>query len=198
MQRCDIAQWHDGLKHSRKAGMLFTTTPCWEQQFNSLLSWWMLITNELRVSYQGKSEYIIKLCYTFCMTVWVSTNLQCIEYPMKFLRCNNGTTMQSHRSCWIGTKGKVMTFLDETWANSYKPNFKYQFNEWKHPSSRPKKVHPIQCAVKVMFTVVYDTDRVTLHHTVPWRQTVNTAYYCTFLQHHLRPALWRKLWHLMV
>ena len=66
-------------------------------------------------------------------------------------------------------------------------------NEWNHPGSpRPKKVRPTQCAVKVTFIVVYDIDGVKLHHAVPPRQTVNAAYYCTFLQHHLPPALRRK------
>ena len=32
---------------------------------------------------------------------------------MKFLRCNNGTAIQSHRPCRTGTKGKVMTFLNK-------------------------------------------------------------------------------------
>ena len=31
-----------------------------------------------------------------------------------------------------------------------------------------------------------------LHHAVPPRQVVNAAYYCTFLQHHLHPALRRN------
>ena len=88
--------------------------------------------------------------------------------------------------------------MDKTWACSYKSNLKRQSNEWKHPSSpRPKKVHPTQCAVKVMFIVVYDIDGLILHRAVPPRQMVNAAYYCTFLQHHLRPVLRRK-WHLVV
>ena len=33
---------------------------------------------------------------------------------------------------------------------------------------------------------------VVLHHAVPPGQTVNAAYYCTFLEYHIRPALWRK------
>ena len=70
---------------------------------------------------------------------------------MKFLRCNSGIVMQSHRPCWT----------------------QYQ-REWKHPSSpRPKKVHPAQCAVKVMFIVAYGG--VILHHAVPPRQMVNSA-----------------------
>ena len=62
--------------------------------------------------------------------------------------------------------------MDETWARSYELNLKRQSNEWKHSGSpRPKKVHPAQCALKVMFIEAYDK-RVLLHHTVPPRQTV--------------------------
>ena len=43
------------------------------------------------------------------------------------------------------------------------------------------------------FTLVYDSDGV-IHP----RQMINTAYYCTFLQHHLCPALRRKRRHLVV
>ena len=70
----------------------------------------------------------------------------------------------------------------------YAPKLKNQSNEWKHPGSpRPKKVRPTQCAVKVVFIVVYDIDGVILHHALPQRQMVNVVYYCTFLQQHLRP-----------
>ncbi|KAJ4430148.1 hypothetical protein ANN_22358 [Periplaneta americana] len=127
-------------------------------------------------------------------------------YPMKFPRFNNGTTMQSHRPCWTSTKEKMTAFLDESllWtkpglAHTNQPNLKRQSNEWKHPgSSRPKKVHPTQSAVKVMFIVAYDTDGVILHHAVLPRQTANADYYCRFLQHHLLPALRRKRRHLVV
>ena len=37
-----------------------------------------------------------------------------------------------------------------------------------------------------------------LHHSVPPRETLNTIYYCTFLNHHLRPELSRKRRHLVV
>ena len=43
-----------------------------------------------------------------------------------------------------------------------------------------------------MFIVAYGIDGAILHHAVPPRQTVNAAYYCTFPQHNLRPALRRK------
>ena len=45
-------------------------------------------------------------------------------------------------------------------------------------SSRPNKVRPTQYGEKVTFIVAY--------------QTVNAAYYCRFLLHHLRPAISKK------
>ena len=88
--------------------------------------------------------------------------------------------------------GRIIT-MDDTWARSYEPNLKLQTNEWKHPDSpHPKKVHPTQYAVKVIFIVAYDIDEVILHHAVPRRQTVNVAYYSMFQQHHICPMLRRK------
>ena len=144
-------------------------------------------------------KYVTKLYSTFCMTFWVTANLQNFGYPMKFPRCNNGTTKLSHRPCWTSTKGKVMTFMDVLllWARSYEQNLKRQSNERKNPGSpHPKKVYPTQCAV--MFIVAYDIDGVILPHNVPQWQVINTAYHCTFLQHHISPVLRRKRRHLMV
>ena len=50
----------------------------------------------------------------------------------------------------------------------------------------------------VPLIVAYDIDGIILHHAVPSRQTVNAAYYYTFLLHHLHPALRRKRRHLVV
>ena len=44
-----------------------------------------------------------------------------------------------------------------------------------------RKCSLTQCVV--MFIVTYDIDGVIVHHTVPPRLMVNSAYYCTFLQH---------------
>ena len=90
--------------------------------------------------------------------------------------------------------------MDETWTRSYSPYLKHQSNEeWKHPNfPRPKKVRPTQCAVKVMFIVAYYIDGVILHHAVPPRKTINTAYYSMILKHHLRPALRRIRRHLVI
>ena len=93
----------------------------------------------------------------------------------------------------VGPVPKVMTFLS-LWT---KPELDHTNQTW-HTNQmngsipgcpRPKKVRPTQCAVKVMFIVAYDIDGAMMHHTVPPRQTVNAAYYCMFLKHHLRPAL---------
>ena len=94
--------------------------------------------------------------------------------------------------------GRIVA-MDEIWARSYEGNLKRQSNGWKHPGSpHPKKVCATQCAVKVMFIVAYDNDGVILHHAVPPTKTVSAAYYCTFFQHHIRPALRRKRRHLVV
>ena len=72
--------------------------------------------------------------------------------------------------------------------------------KWIEASGSPcrNKVRPTQCAEKVMVIVVYDTDEIIQQHAVSPKQTVNLAYYCTFIQHHLRPALRRKRRHLVV
>ena len=45
---------------------------------------------------------VTQLYSTFCATF-----LQRVVYPMKFPRCYNDSTMQSHRPCCTGKKGKV-------------------------------------------------------------------------------------------
>ena len=89
--------------------------------------------------------------------------------------------------------------MDETWARSYEQNLKRQSNGLTHAGSpRPKRVSPTQCTVKVMFIVACDIDGIILLHAVPPRQTINAAYYCTFLQRYFRPAVRRKRRHLVV
>ena len=64
--------------------------------------------------------------------------------------------------------------MDEIWARLYEPNLKRQSNEWKYPGSpRSKKMHPTQCAMKVVLIVAYDIGEIILHHAVPPRHTVN-------------------------
>ena len=52
--------------------------------------------------------------------------------------------------------------------------------------------------MKIMLILAYDWDGVIVNHTVPRGQTVNAAYYCSFLQDHLLAALRRKWRHHMV
>ena len=46
--------------------------------------------------------------------------------------------------------------------------------------------------VKVMLIMAYDWEGVILTHAVFAVQSINTDYYCRFLQHHLRPAMQYK------
>ena len=88
--------------------------------------------------------------------------------------------------------------LDETRANSYEPQMKRQSNEWRHyRSPRKSKVRQNPSNVKVMVILVYDCDGVILTHSVPRQQTVNAQYYCSFLEHNLRPALRKKRRHFL-
>ena len=138
------------------------------------------------------------------MTFLATAKLQHIGYPIQYPRCNNGNGMQLQRTCWTGTRGKVMTFLEGSslWTKLGLARTNHIWsdnkNEWKHPGSPcPKKVRPTQSNVKAMFIVAYDIDGVILHHSVPQRQTLNAAYYCSFLHNHLCPALRRKWQHLL-
>ena len=182
---CTVAWWVKAFWEGRDAIKTISVQddPMWRTtQFNSLLPCSMLIADGLRVSWQQKSEYVTKLCSTFCMAFWFTTNLQCIGYPVKFLvqQWHCYAVAQALLDQWI-------VAMDETCDHSYEPNFKFRSNEWEHPGSPcPKKAHPTQNAVK-MIIVAYDIDG--LHHTVPPKQTVNAACYCTFLQHQLRPVL---------
>ena len=128
-QHCHIAEWHDGLKCSGKAGMPFRTTsikddPMWRtSQINSLLPCWMLIADGLHVSKQQKSEYCHKtvfhiLGYRKLAARWIHIRFQLI-IDNSLLKCN-----PSPLPCWTSTKGKVTTFLDESslWA---KPGLTY-------------------------------------------------------------------------
>ncbi|PNF32359.1 hypothetical protein B7P43_G10097 [Cryptotermes secundus] len=71
---------------------------------------------------------------------------------------------------------------------------KRQSNEWRHYRlPRKSKVCQNPSNVKVMVILVYDCDGVILTLTIPRQQTVSVQYYCSFLEHTLRPAL-RKKW----
>ena len=64
--------------------------------------------------------------------------------------------------------------------------------------SASKESAPYTMSVKVRFIVAYDIDGIIPHHAVSPRQSVNAACYCTFLRHHLRPALRGKRRNLVV
>ncbi|KAG8238244.1 hypothetical protein J437_LFUL018307 [Ladona fulva] len=88
--------------------------------------------------------------------------------------------------------------LDETWATLYEPKLERGSNEWRcYGSPRKTKVGQSPTRVKVMVILVYNCDGVILKHYVPPRQTVNAQYYCSFLEHHLRPALRKKRQHFL-
>lgn len=88
--------------------------------------------------------------------------------------------------------------IDETWAKSYEPQLKRQSSEWRHHGS-PRKTTVRQTAtnVKTMLILAYDWDGVILKHVVPPRQTIDAAYYCSFLRNNLRAALRRTRRHFM-
>ena len=89
--------------------------------------------------------------------------------------------------------------IDETWAKSYEPELKHQWNKWRHHGSpRKQTVRPTPTNVKVMLILAYDWDGVIVNRTVPRGQTVNAAYYCSFLQDHSLAALRSKRRHHMV
>jgi hypothetical protein len=43
-----------------------------------------------------------------------------------------------------------------------------------------------------MLTVTYDSDGAAFHHTITVNQSVNSEYYCKFLENHLHPAEQQK------
>ena len=142
-----------------------------------------------------------KLCFTFCTTFSVTAHLHRVWYLMKFPRCNNGTSMQSHRPCCTGTKGKVTTFLNESPLRK-KPGLAHTNQTWnanEMNGSIPVLLIQKTCAPHhvlwrwcSLWRRSYNIDGIILHHAVPPRKKLNAADYCTFLQHHLRPALRRK------
>ena len=85
----------------------------------------------------------------------------------------------------------------EEWAVSYakqQKGWRMSYGCW-FSSSKETAPYTMCCEGDVHCGVWHDG--VIQHHAVPPRQTVNTAYNCTFLQHHLHPALRRK-WHLVI
>ena len=65
-------------------------------------------------------------------------------------------------------------------------------------AQRKQTVWPTPTNVKALLILAYNWDGVIVNHTVPRGQTVNAAYYCSFLQDQLLAALRRKRRHHMV
>ena len=107
------------------------------------------------------------------MTIWVTTNLQHVGYPLKFRRCNNGTAMQLHRPCWTGTKGKVTTSLDESllWT---KPGLAHTNQAWNVSQMNGSNLG-LLIQRKLPYTMCCEDDV----HCGVWHCWVNTAPCCT-------------------
>ena len=110
MQHYHIAKWHDG-----KAGMPFRTTsiqddPTWRTtQFNSLLSCWMLIA---RNSHELAAEVLV--CHRTVLHILGYRKLAAYWIPHEISDVQKWHHYAVVRPCWSGTKGKVMTCLDES------------------------------------------------------------------------------------
>ena len=210
LQHCHITQWHDGLKvlgrqgcHSRQH--LYRTTSCGEQHSSTPCfpvgrCSTMVCVCELasKVGVCHKTVlHILQDILGYCKLAahWIPHEISKVQLRHRYAVAQ--ALLDQYQREGDDFLGWIVA-MDETWACSYEPKLKFQSNEWKHPGSpHPKKVHPTQCAVKMMFIVAYDIDGIILHHAVLPRQTVNAAYYCRFLQHHLCPMLRRKQ-HLVV
>ena len=163
MQRCDIAQWHDGLKRPGRQGchseqLPYRTTShgeqhiptpcfpvgCWSPMDCTWVSSGSLIMSQNCASNSARHS---RLPQTF----------RELDTP----RYNNGTAKKSHRLCWSGTKGKVTTFLDESslWSKPGVAHTNQTWNANQINANFPvliQRMRPTQCAVKVMFIVAYD------------------------------------------
>ena len=123
------------------------------------------------------------------MTFWViSQTYSALDNPWNF----RGATMAAlcsraglvgpvpkgrWRFSWTNRRyGRILSSL--TWTKHETPI------KWMEASlfSCSKKQRPTQYSVRMMFSEAYDSDGVILHHTAPPRQTVNTVYFCSFLQ----------------
>ena len=142
IQHCHIAQWHEGLKCSGKAEMLFRTAsiqddPSWRTtNCNSLLPCWMLIANgvcelaaEVRICYKTVLHI---LDYHKLAVHWIPHEISEVQqwhcYAVAQVLLD-----QCRRECNVFL-GRIVT-MDDVWACWYEPNLKCQSNEWKHPSS---------------------------------------------------------------
>ena len=200
MQRCHIAQCHDGLMRSGKAGVPFKTIPRGDDTFQLLASLlnadcrctaWELVA-DVGVSHKTVLHILYDiLCYRKLAARWIPYEISEVQQWHRYAVAQ--ALFDRYQREGDDFLQRIIAISKPGLANTNQPN------ERKHPgSSRPKKMHPTHISVKMMFIVAYHINGVLLHLAVPPKQTVNAAYYCTFLQPHLRPAIRRKLRHLVV
>ena len=186
MQRCHIAQWHDGLNRPGRQGCR-SGRPHVENKTVQLLAFlsdgsrqWTAreLTAEVGICRKTVIHIVHDiLCYRKLSTLWIPHEISEVQQWHRYADAQ--ALLDRYQREGDDFHGRIVA-MDETWARSYVPHLIRQSNEWKHPGSpRRRKVRPTQCAVKVMFIVTYDIDGVILHHALPPRQMVNAAYYCT-------------------
>ena len=192
MQRCHITQWHNGLKRSGKVEMPFRTTsvqndPTWKTtQFNHFHPCWMLIVDGLRVISSGSRSMSQNCVPHSALYSGLLQTCSALDTPWNF----RGSTMAPLYSCTglVGpvSKGKCrLSLTNRRYGRNLGSLIRTKLEtpiKWMEASrfSRPKKFCHTQF-LKVMFIVEYAIGGIILHHAVPPRQTVNTAYYCTCL-----------------
>ena len=179
MQHCHIAQWYDGLKHSGMAGIHlgqppYRATPRGEQHSSTLCfpvdadhRWTAYeLAVEVRVCHRTVL-HILHDILGFCRLAahWIPHEISAVQQWHSYAVAQALLDRyQREGEDFL----ELIVAVDGTWACSYKPNLKCQSHEWKHPGSpRPKKMHPIQCTVKVMFIVAYYIDVVIPHMLYP-------------------------------
>jgi hypothetical protein len=87
---------------------------------------------------------------------------------------------------------RILT-VDESWMHSFDPQLKQQNAEWRAPMSPRKKIaRRSPGALKVMHVMFFSRNGLVLDHPVSVGTTVNGRYYCSLLQHKVRPVLRHK------
>jgi hypothetical protein len=102
------------------------------------------------------------------------------------------THLQRYRNEGNAFLDRILT-VDESWIHSFDPQLKRQNAEWRAPTSPRKKIARLsQGALKVMHVMFFSRNGLVPDHPVPVGTTANDPYYCSLLQHKVRPALRRK------
>ena len=195
-----VARW---IKASREGGgavpdnlrieqrQKHSATPCFP-----VGCWSLMDCTLLSSSSRNMSQSVLHILHDILSTA----NLQRIGYALKFTRCNNVITMQSQGRFGSVPKERWLLF----WTNSH-----YERNQGS--LIRTKLETPIKWMEESRFSSSKESAPYTMRfeddvHCGVWQWWGNialrcifkAAYYCTFLQHHLRPAFRRKLRYLMV